>query len=117
MNPHRQAYLSRLWAGADSGQGPMAYRRSSVSSVSIQALLATLTTLLPVADCALQCVYWNKTPNATLAVFATTFKQVYPALHAQPLQVATLNGVQCQMGMYQTLLHLYSIGRPKTTLQ
>ena len=94
MDPHRQAYLARLWAGADSGQGPMAYLRSSVSSVSIQALLVTLTTLLPVADCAPQYAYWNKTPTATLAVFATTFEQVYPALHAQLLQVATLRGVR-----------------------
>ena len=76
----------------------MAYIRSSVSSVSIQALLVTLTTLLPVADFAPQYVYWSKTPTATLAVFATLFQQVYPALHAQLLQVATLRGVQCQVG-------------------
>ena len=57
MNPHRQAYLAKLWAGADSGQGSMAYLRSSVSSVSIQALVVTLTSLLPVADFAPQYVY------------------------------------------------------------
>ena len=99
MDPQRQAYLARLWAGADSGQGSMSYLRSSVSSVSIQALVVTLTSLLPVADFAPQYVYWSKTPTATLAVFAVLFKQVYPDLYAQLLEVATLRGVQCQIGI------------------
>ena len=71
----------------------MAYLRSPVSSVPIQALLVTLTTLLPVVDSAPKYVYWIKTPTATLAVFATTFQQVYPALHAQLPQAAAMRGV------------------------
>jgi len=98
-----------MWAGADSGQGSMAYLRSSVSSVSIQALLVTLTTLLPVADCAPQYTYWNKTPTATLAVFAATFQQVCPALHAQLLQVATLRGVQCQIGIRNLTAQIFGM--------
>ena len=90
MDPHRQAYLARLRAGAGSGKGLMAYLRSSVSSVPIQALLVTLTTLLPLSGFAPQYVYWNKTPTATPAVFATLFGQVYPALHAQLLQVCVV---------------------------
>ena len=51
------------------------------------------------ADFSPQYGYWSKTPTATLAVFAALFKQVNPALHAQLLEVATLRGVQCQIGI------------------
>ena len=66
VDQHRQAYLARLWAGAGSGQGSMAY-------------------------------------------LATLFKQVYPALHAQLLQVATLRGVQCQVGIRDLTAQIFGM--------
>ena len=83
-------------AHADGGRMVMDYLGSSVSSASMDTLIVALCALLPVATFDPSYAYWQRTPTATLQVFALTFETVYSELYTRMVAVGSLMGTACQ---------------------
>ena len=102
--------MNRIWAKNDHGQRGLGGLYGSTGQISSACtMIMMLIPLLPIYFFAPQHMEWNKTPVASLGIFAEILKKLYPSLYEDILGVAQLKGTEAKEALRKITTRLFGM--------
>ncbi len=102
--------MKRIWAKNDHGQRGLGGLYGSTGQISSACtMIMMLIPLLPIYFFAPQHTEWNKTPVASLGIFAEILKKLYPSLYEDVLGVAQLKGKEAKEALRKITTRLFGM--------